>query len=245
MMVTLALLATFVADLPAAYGAPPPWEEAVREGNSAIQRKLVDPESARVEWPYTLIGGTLTLPGQQPQNGWYTCGFVNAKNRLGGYGGREVFLIMFQAGKPTIVEIGGRGGNGSADEMCADLAEKGALKSSGLESLGAMNPSALPPPTQAVDQAYQTVANASAQQPGGIGVSLTATPVGAVIMAVGSNSPAEKAGLKVGQIIESVEGINIKGMPLEALKAIMKNQPDRVALKVTGGGTVLVERNPK
>lgn len=233
------------AEQPTAYGSPPAWEDAVRLGNAAIARTLIDPESARIEWPYTLIGGTLTLRKRQPEHGWYTCGYVNAKNRLGGYVGREPFLVMFQGGQPSIVEVGGRGGGGVAEATCADLAKKGWLRSSGLEALGAMNPGTIPPTPQATQQAYQVLANAGAQQEGGIGIALMETPAGAVIMAVAANSPAERAGLKVGQVIESIGSVSAQGMPLTALSAIMKNQPDIVVLNVTGIGVVKVARKTK
>lgn len=234
-----------VPPAPTPYGPPPPWEDAVRLGNTAIARTLIDPESARIEWPYTLIGGTLTLRKKPPQNGWYTCGYVNAKNRLGGYVGREIFLIMFQGGEPLVVEVGGRGGFGLPEATCADLAKKGWLKPSGLEALGAINPGALLPTPQAAQQAFQTLADAGAQQPGGMGIALLETPAGAVIMAVTPGSPAERAGLKIGQVIESLGGISVKGMPLAALTAIMKGQPKNVELKITGVGPVTVIRNAR
>lgn len=225
------------------YGPHPSWEDAVRLGNSAIQKSLIDPESARIEWPFTLIGGTLTLPNKPPASGWYTCGWVNAKNRMGGYVGRSRFLIMFQQGQPTIVEVGGHGGGGLAESVCVDLASKGWLRSSGLEALGAMAPSQIAPSSEATRQAYQTLADAGAQQRGGMGLALLSTPAGAVIMAIAPGSPAERAGLKVGQVIESVGGVSAKGMPLEALSAIISNLPDEVELKIAGLGPIKVLRH--
>lgn len=245
MISALIILTAAPTNAPGTYGAPPAWEDAVRLGNIAVQNTLIDPDSARIEWPYTLIGGTLTFPRKSPQSGWYTCGFVNAKNRFGGYVGREFFLILFQGGRPTAVEVGGRGGSGIAEATCADLAKKGWLRPSGLESLGAMNPSAIPPTPHATEQAFQGLADAGAQQQGGMGVALLTTPAGAVIMAVAAGSPAEKAGLKVGQIIESLGGVDLKGMPMSALTAIMKNQPQRIELKIAGVGKVMVTRSVK
>jgi hypothetical protein len=218
---------------PPPYGPLPAWEIAVPRGNAAIQKQLVDPQSAQIEWPYTLIGGTLTIPRQAPRSGWYTCGWVNAKNRMGGYAGRRQFLIMFYEGQPSHVEIGG-----TADETCRDIASKGWLRSSGLEALGAMQPGIQPEP-QSFGQTNQAVADA-AFKTGGAGISLLPTPAGAVVMAVTRGSPAERAGLKVGQVAETIEGINLKGMPMAALAAVLQGAPKTFELFITGIGRVKV-----
>lgn len=46
----------------------------------AIREELMDPESARFEWPFFFSAQS---------NGWATCGYVNSKNSMGGYVGKN------------------------------------------------------------------------------------------------------------------------------------------------------------
>lgn len=56
----------------------------------AIKARLVDPESARFRWPYSFF---------QARNGTITCGRVNSRNRMGGYGGEVFFVLVFNRGQ--------------------------------------------------------------------------------------------------------------------------------------------------
>lgn len=78
-----------------------------------IRGRLVDPKSALFEWPN----------GFKDNNQAYvTCGYVNARNRMGGFTGRTAFIIslkdmaviyydMDEGGKMGVVELGCKSAN--------------------------------------------------------------------------------------------------------------------------------------
>ena len=67
--------------------------EAVQSG---IRETLIDPDSARFSG---LIGGW----SDDPELAFYVCGWVNSKNRFGGYAGRQAFLATL-SGQRTETE---------------------------------------------------------------------------------------------------------------------------------------------
>ncbi len=66
---------------------------------------LIDAESARYNFPLPLAQGALTLSGVR-QFGWFICGDVNAKNRMGAYTGYKPFLAYFSPSAPDTVQDG-------------------------------------------------------------------------------------------------------------------------------------------
>lgn len=67
----------------------PSLEEFSAWAEPAIRAKLVEPETATIEWPYGF---------EQGEDGPATCGRVNAKNRIGGYPGHAYVLITYKPG---------------------------------------------------------------------------------------------------------------------------------------------------
>lgn len=66
---------------------------------SHILKQLVDPDSARFEWPYEFINGSWKPDAfQKRMTGLITCGYVNSKNRMGGYTGRMAFSVVMDDG---------------------------------------------------------------------------------------------------------------------------------------------------
>lgn len=74
----------------------------------AIRRQLVDPASAQFEWPYGFTRGEWKRLLRSRVNGLITCGFVNSRNRMGGYAGRTAFAVVFDFDGSSIqhLEVG-------------------------------------------------------------------------------------------------------------------------------------------
>lgn len=71
----------------------------------------------------------------------------------------------------------------------------------------------------------------------GIGVQYSMQNNMAVIERVFANSPAEKAGFNVGDIIEKIDGISIDGLSTEDVKAMVLGEPQtKVVITVCRGG---------
>src|SRR3569623_1930752 len=194
-------------------GPDPTWERAVPLAEVAIRNSLIDPQSALIGWPYNFIRGTMKAPRGRRRAGWYTCGWVNAKNRMGGYTGRVWFLVMINSGVVTELDIGTVDGLDPASVTCPDLVKRGMLPTAPAPVASAMTANPVTAPV--TKEAFQATANkgaADAAARGGIGITYQATPYGAFIVAVAPGSPAERAELKPGEVIESINGIAIKGL---------------------------------
>ena len=73
----------------------------------AVRSRLIDPDSARIEWPFGFLSGSWKPPFQKRIDGYWTCGLVNAKNRMGGYTGRTSFVaVVSPSGIVQYVELG-------------------------------------------------------------------------------------------------------------------------------------------
>lgn len=78
-----------------------------RVAEQAVRSRLIDPDSARIEWPYGFLNGSWKPPFQKKIDGYWTCGVVNARNRMGGYTGSTSFVaVVSPAGTIQYVEIG-------------------------------------------------------------------------------------------------------------------------------------------
>lgn len=108
-------------------GNSPTQMEAVQLGEQAVRKQMLDPDAAKIEWPYMFRGGTLNPRFGKPTAGFWTCGLVNGKNRYGGYSGQTWFLIMINNGVVNSLDIGTPGQISSATSNCPDYLEKGLL----------------------------------------------------------------------------------------------------------------------
>ena len=78
-----------------------------RVAEQALLMRLIDPDSARIEWPYGFLNGYWKPLFQKKVEGYWTCGLVNAKNRMGGYTGSKSFVVVIGAGgNVQYVEMG-------------------------------------------------------------------------------------------------------------------------------------------
>ncbi len=91
-----------------------------KNAEAAVKRKLVDPDSAKFEWPY-LFGWRSWKPFLgKPVSGYFTCGLVNARNRMGGYSGAAAFVALMdpKTSLPLLVSVGDGGKFDFVDAQC-------------------------------------------------------------------------------------------------------------------------------
>lgn len=85
----------------------PDMSQFRRAAEKAVVSRLIDPESARIEFPYGFMNGTWKPVFQKKIEGYWTCGRVNAKNRMGGYTGSTSFVVVLNpSGGVQYVELG-------------------------------------------------------------------------------------------------------------------------------------------
>ena len=97
-VVSLAVSAA-VASTPIDYGSAIGRDQAIALGEQYIKRDLLDPYSAHIEWPFTVVPFTEKLPLSKRISGYATCVSVNAKNAYGGYTGVKFARIVFRDDK--------------------------------------------------------------------------------------------------------------------------------------------------
>ncbi len=199
------------------YGAAPSWDEFVTVGDPAVRDHLLYPDSARIDWPYQFLAGSLKPLIGKAHVGYWTCGYVNATNQMGGYTGRTPFIIMIRDGQVTSFNMGESDSVSVASVLCHDAIKSGQLK------------------PVAIRQVEATAISA----PGPLGLAFQPTPHGALIASVAPGSAAEKAGLKAGEVIEAVNGISIMGMvPADMIKVV--EAPSAATFDVNGAGEINV-----
>lgn len=75
----------------------PDWSLFRRRSETAFASRLIDPESARFEWPYGFTFGYWKPLFGKRIEGYWTCGRINARNRMGGYTGSTAFVVVLAA----------------------------------------------------------------------------------------------------------------------------------------------------
>lgn len=81
-----------------------------KNAEAAIKSGLFDPSSAQIEWPYGFTMGAWKPLLRKRISGYFTCGRVNAKNRMGGYVGSTAFVVVLDhSGKVLFKDIGDGG----------------------------------------------------------------------------------------------------------------------------------------
>lgn len=207
----------WAADRPAPdVGETPAWERFKQIGIASLRSSLIDPDSAKVEWPYVAIGGSLKAPFGKRRTGFFTCGLVNAKNRMGGYTGTTFFLIMIRNGALVSLDIGGIDQIDTATVSCSDFVKKGM---------------------------FPLVANIAVATPPNeptLGFLIKAVPDGAYISSVNTGSPADAAGLVPGMVISAVNGIQLKGFDDSAIVRVVQATVGTIKLSIIGRGEVLL-----
>ena len=74
----------------------PDWGAMKKAAEDDILARLVDPDSAKFDWRYGFVLGVWSPKwARTSTRGYFTCGTVNSRNRMGGYGGPSSFVALF------------------------------------------------------------------------------------------------------------------------------------------------------
>jgi len=85
----------------------PDWVLFRRNAEIALRSRLVDPDSARIEWPFGFTLGNWKPLLASRIEGYWTCGQINARNRMGGYTGATSFVVVLSPeGQVRYSEVG-------------------------------------------------------------------------------------------------------------------------------------------
>ena len=204
------------------YGAQPTFSGAVAIGEAYIKTRLVDPDSAKFEWPYNFRALEMKGVFSKRRAGYVTCGYVNSRNRMGGYSGRAVFYMMQKDG--AVIDF-------TMDES-KETVKVAEAQCAGLSK----NPGFLPAPSQP--------AVALAPPPGrrAIGIQFSPTQIGALVMTVAPDSPAASVGIKIGQIIVAVNGTKTAGMGPAEMILLIQNAASPTTFSMMDGVVVTIDR---
>lgn len=72
----------------------PDWGLFRRNSEAALRSRLIDPDSARIEWTHGFQFGSWKPFLSKQIDGYWSCGLINAKNRMGGYTGSSAFVVV-------------------------------------------------------------------------------------------------------------------------------------------------------
>jgi hypothetical protein len=201
------------------YGIEPSRDGARSTVEAALRAKMIDPLSTRIRWPYRFTRGFTQFMFDQPHYGWWTCGRINSKGYAGDYVGEVWFTVLIKDGQILSLDRGNTLEVTHASAHCEDAVRSGQLKPVPVVAT----------PTAAADEEK-------------LGIGFVPTPDGAKIQLVVAGSPADRAGLRVGQLIEAVNGAPLKGLAApEMIKAVLAKTP-AVFMSIAGGGDVKVTR---
>lgn len=102
----------------------PDWRIFRRNAELALQSKLIDPDSARIQWTHGFILGYWKPFLSKRIEGYWTCGLINARNRMGGYTGNTAFVVVLGPdGGVRYSEIGQAGDYDVLSASCAGSAK--------------------------------------------------------------------------------------------------------------------------
>jgi hypothetical protein len=194
------------------YGPPPDWANYKALAEAAVRARLVDPDSAKFRWPmgYAKRGYTAFL--SKRIYGYDTCGYVNSRNRMGGYVGETAFIVVIDRGQVLALDFGDSDGLGMVSELCAKTSFP----------------------------SVESMVQAPAAPRLDYGFALTSVADGAYVSAVSPGSTAEKAGLKPRMVVAQLNGISLKGMAMTTIDQLLAATDGSVTLTIIGGNTVRV-----
>ena len=102
--------------------AEPDWRGMREAAEAAIRGSLIDPTSAEFQWPHGFLLGSWKPFLQRHMTGYFNCGLVNAKNRMGGYTGSTAFAVIMNDTSVSYVTVDEPKGLNLADAMCSKTA---------------------------------------------------------------------------------------------------------------------------
>lgn len=215
---------------PHLFGPPPAWEKYREIAEASISATLFDPGSAQIAWMGGYAKGWFK-PFLSPRiDGYYACGVINARNRLGGYVGARAFIVVIDYDRVLYSEID-TSASGAVTNRCLRAREDGALPA--LPSN--VSPTATASMTKDTSAPWATSTMT--------GLTLRPMPDGAYVSAVAPGSLSAVAGLKPGMVISSVNAIPLRGMG-DAMLKVIDAAGGTARLVVIGGGTINLGGRP-
>lgn len=197
---------------PVEYGPPPSWDRFQELAEQAVRARLVDPDSAKFNWLWGYQQGYFKPMLAKRVHGYYSCGLINARNRMGGYTGNTYFLVVIDHDAVLYAEI--------AQNAFSILGEQ--CTKAKLPLLASMPAPPAPKPTY--------------------GIAFLPAPEGIRVEKVFPASPAERAGIKEGMIIARINGIALKGMPQATAQQVLSNLTGTATIELISGAIITVER---
>lgn len=107
----------------------------IAEGH--IRSLLIDPNSAEFSWPHGFTNSSWKPLLRKRVEGFVTCGFVNAKNRMGGYVGKNAFVIVMNDYRVDFAQLGDGGSYDLVAGSCAKSAGRFVAPQAGMLSRAA------------------------------------------------------------------------------------------------------------
>lgn len=206
------------------FGPPPDWEHFRQIGEEKITGILIDPDSAKIRWTggYHKGGFKPFLEGWV--QGYYACGMVNSRNRMGGYAGATSFVVVIDYDRALYANID-RTPGGMVAGICANAERQGFFPAVPASAAGTIT---------TTDRAGDGDGPATISPSS---LTLRAMPDGAYVSAVAAGSPAASAGLKPGMVIGAVNAIPLAGMG-EAMLKVVDAAGMNATLTIVGGATI-------
>jgi hypothetical protein len=201
------------------YGPAPNWARYRELGEAAIRESLIDPDSAKFEWPYGYAPSRWTqFLHKRPYYGYITCGMVNSRNRMGGYVGATRFVVVIKFDVVLYAALGGpAGSDGMVDWGCAEAIRKGVLPRAPADG-----------PTDTGQPSF--------------GFRINTVAEGAYVAAIAPGGPAQKAGLTPGMVITHVNGVALKGLSDATIHQILNAAEGDTRLTLIGGASLSLRK---
>ncbi|MFL6759455.1 PDZ domain-containing protein [Sphingomonas sp.] len=207
-------------------GPRPTDQEFVEKATQSLLASFFDPSAAVVEWPNGLAGGWWKPFLSKKIPGWFTCGRVNGKNRMGGYVGFHDFVAVMHDGAVAYTEVG----SGNYDliaAQCQKAIASGLIPTVPLETKAVAEAAPAPP------------ANGFAPL---LGFQFTDDATGVRIDAVTPGSVADAAGLKEGAVIQKVNGVALASLDFSTKAKLFEAADAGATLSSSDGTDVLMKR---
>ena len=196
-------------------GRQPDLIAAQATAETTIKSSLYDPSSAEFQWPFAWAGGYWKPVLQGKRVGWWTCGLVNAKNRMGGYVGFQNFAVVFFNDSLIHYEVGTGREYDFTNLGCGKALQQGVLKRAEVVTAIKLDPT----------------------KPS-LGIYVTAVPDGLYLATVNPGYPADRAGIQQGMVISAINGVALKGLPATTAMQILSATGADVTLTLIGRGDV-------
>jgi membrane-associated protease RseP (regulator of RpoE activity) len=207
-------------------GPRPTDQEFVQKTTESLLSSFFDPSAAIVQWPNGLAGGWWKPFLSKKIPGWFTCGRVNGKNRMGGYVGFHSFVAVMRDGAVVYTEVGS-GDYDMLEAQCQKAISNGVIPTVPLVT---ETPTLVTPSPPAAGFAPL------------LGFAFADDPDGVRIDAVTPGSVAEAAGLKPGTILQKVNGVSLASLDFATKLKLLEATDAGATLLTADGGEVLMKR---